>query len=224
MMMKNPAWAAFASGIETGLIFGQVLVTRTGTAFELRHVADMESLADALPLLAAEEIRAAPPNSPLTGAFRPLKSAPNLRQGWRIHCPDETALGEALNKIVSRARWRIGTLALTMNKHITGYREYTERQTGMYRITATVDDATAAGAIIRACCHEHFCLKRRLWSVAGLETRHRAENKSMIPCFEPCAILLEFARKMARLAKDEGVVARTRNRRHQPNPWVRPDF
>jgi hypothetical protein len=38
----------------------------------------------------------------------------------------------------------------------------------MYRITTMLQDAIA-GAAIRACCHVDFCLKRRLWSVEGLE-------------------------------------------------------
>jgi hypothetical protein len=54
-----------------------------------------------------------------------------------------------------------------------------------------------AGGVIRACCHVRFCLKQRLWAVAGLTT-DSAESKSIIPCLEPCALLLEFARIAAR--------------------------
>jgi hypothetical protein len=58
-----------------------------------------------------------------------------------------------------------------------------------------------AGAAIRACCHVDFCLKRRLWSVDGLEP-DAAGQKSIIPCLEPCALMLEFARKVARLEQN----------------------
>jgi hypothetical protein len=55
---------------------------------------------------------------------------------------------------------------------------------------------------IRACCHPKFCLKQRLWSVEGLAT-DKPEIKSLIPCFEPCAVMLEFARTAARVAQEQ---------------------
>ena len=76
---------------------------------------------------------------------------------------------------------------------ITHYREFTARQTGMYRNTARLDD-NAAARVARSVCHLDFCLKRRLWTVPGLEAEE-AEAKSCVPCLEPCALLLEFAGK-----------------------------
>jgi hypothetical protein len=70
----------------------------------------------------------------------------------------------------------------------------------MYRITTMLPDAIA-GAAIRACCHVDSCLKRRLWSVDGLAPEE-AGPKSVIPCLEPCALMLEFARKVARLEQN----------------------
>jgi hypothetical protein len=52
-----------------------------------------------------------------------------------------------------------------------------------------------------ACC-ESVCLKRRLWSIAGLAP-DASDAKSAIPCLEPCAIMLEFARKAMRLEQEE---------------------
>ena len=52
--------------------------------------------------------------------------------------------------------------------------------------------------MIRAGCHGKFCLKQRLWTVNGLPP-DSSEEKSLIPCLEPCALLLEFARKAMRL-------------------------
>ena len=83
---------------------------------------------------------------------------------------------------------------------MTSYREFTARQTGMYRITTKLNDAIA-GAVIRACCHQDFCLKRRLWTVDGLPA-DLPEAKSALPCLEPCAILLEFARKIGRIEQE----------------------
>jgi hypothetical protein len=40
-----------------------------------------------------------------------------------------------------------------------------------------------------------------LWTTGGLEP-DAAEEKSLIPCLEPCALLLEFARKALRLEQE----------------------
>jgi hypothetical protein len=72
----------------------------------------------------------------------------------------------------------------------------------MYRITTMLSDPQAA-QVIRACCDARFCLKRRLWSVNGLEP-DAPDAKSLIPCLEPCAVMLEFARKAVRIEQEEG--------------------
>jgi hypothetical protein len=71
----------------------------------------------------------------------------------------------------------------------------------MYRITQMLDDAQAR-EVIRACCNAGCCLKRRLWTVESLAPDAPAE-KSEIPCWEPCAILLESARKAVRVEQAE---------------------
>jgi len=86
---------------------------------------------------------------------------------------------------------------------ITNYREFTNRQTGMYRITQMLTDAQVT-QVTRAGCHADFCLKRRLWTVPGLAADTPAE-KSLIPCLEPCAVLLEFARKATRIEQADDV-------------------
>jgi len=198
-MEKNPALSAFVAALGAELVFGQVWIRREGGGYELRHIIDNGANAGALRLLAEEEIR---PLAQFTerGAFRPLKSAPNLRRGWRVLARDDEALGAALNRLYpgAVADW---FAARSPRPPVTSYRDFTARQTGMYRLTTFLDDATA-GAAIRACCHKDFCLKRRLWTVEGLGP-DPAEIKSIIPCLEPCAIMLEFARRIARLEQDE---------------------
>jgi hypothetical protein len=51
-------------------------------------------------------------------------------------------------------------------------------------------------------CSARFCLKRRLWTAPSLPAEP-AGSKSHIPCLEPCAILLELARKAARIEQEE---------------------
>jgi hypothetical protein len=198
-MLDNPPLSAFVAGLETESSFGQVWIRRMQRGFELRHVADRESDPATLRLLGENDLR---PLAQFTaqGAFRPLKSAPDLQRGWRATLRDEETLGAALNQLYpgAVADWFAAQAPLPP---VTSYREFTGRQTGMYRITTRLDDA-AAGAVIRACCHKDFCLKRRLWTVDGLPPDPPAA-KSTLPCLEPCAILLESARKKARAGQDE---------------------
>lgn len=195
----NPDIGALAARIKTELLFGQVLIRRANGGFELRHAADCGSEPGGLRLLAGQRIRALAQFTS-SGEYRPLKSAPNLPTGWRIAAPDECALATALHHLYPGAVADC-LAAQTAPPPVTSYRQFTARQTGMYRITARLDDA-AAGAMMRACCHHDFCLKRRFWTVGG-EPCDDPSEKSMIPCLEPCAILLEFARKIARLEQRE---------------------
>lgn len=195
----NPALTAFLAAFDADVLFGEVLIRRVAHGFDLRHVAD-RNVGDALlEQLAVSGLRALAQFT-AEGVFRPLKSAPNLRRGWHVSAADEGALETALNHLYpgAIADW---FAARSNPPPITSYREFTARQTGMYRITTLLDDIIA-GAAIRACCHADFCLKRRLWSVSGLAA-DEPQQKSLAPCLEPCAILLEFARKVARLEQDE---------------------
>lgn len=197
----HPALAAFVAQLGDELLFAQVLVRRSGGGFDLRHAADAAAPAEALRPLAVEALRELALTTE-TGAFRPLKSAPTLRRGWRVKAVDAHLLEAALNQLYpgGLADWYA---ALAENPGATDYREFTARQTGMYRIAATLDDAQAASTI-RACCDARFCLKRRLWTVAGLEP-DAASTPSVVPCLEPCAVFLEFARKAARLEQEERI-------------------
>jgi hypothetical protein len=190
----NPALTAFLAAFDAETVFGQVLIRRAGKEFELRHVADRNTSNDALELVTVNGLRALAQFT-VTVAFRPLKAAPNLRCGWRAQVPDQEALGLALNHLYpgAVADW---FAARSDSPPITSYRQFTARQTGMYRITTMLSDG-GIGDVIRACCNADSCLKRRLWSVEGLAP-DGAEQKSAMPCLEPCAILLESARLLAR--------------------------
>jgi 4Fe-4S iron-sulfur cluster binding domain/DR2241 stabilising domain len=196
----TPDIEALAAAIEKELLFGQVLIRRNVDGFELRHVLDADVEVAKLRTLDGQGMRPLAQFT-LTGAFRPLKSAPTLQTGWRINVAGLGVLRAVLDQLYpgAVADW---FAARADNPPLTSYRQFTARQTGMYRITTHLDDAMA-GAVIRACCHVDFCLKRRLWSVEGLPP-DEASAKSCIPCLEPCAILLEFARKMVRLQQQDG--------------------
>jgi hypothetical protein len=194
----NPDMRAFLAAFDTEIVFGQVAVWRLEHGFELRHESDRAARINTLATLNGTELRTWAQEA-ADGAFRPLKSAPNLRTGWRAVATDGAALDLLLHYLYpgAIADW---FAAPSAHPPLTSYRQFTARQSGMYRITTMLDDAIA-GAAIRACCHVDFCLKRRLWSVEGLDP-DAAGRKSLIPCLEPCALLLEFVRKVARLEQN----------------------
>jgi hypothetical protein len=190
----NPALTSFLASFETETVLAQVLIRRVGSGFDLRHVTDREASAEAIDPVPLAGLRSLAQFT-AKGEFRPLKAAPNLRRGWRVSVTDRASLELALNHLYpgAIADW---FAARADSPPITSYRQFTAWQTGMYRITTFLTDAVAA-SVIRACCHSDCCLKRRLWSVDGLAP-DAPEQKSIIPCLEPCAILLELARKTVR--------------------------
>jgi hypothetical protein len=195
----NPALHQFADQLGDAFVLAQVLVSRHGPAFELRHVDDKGKDASQLRDLKPEALRTLAQFT-ADGEFRPLKSAPNLASGWRAAAADVEELGFALERLYpgAIADWFAASAPVPP---VTHYREFTARQTGMYRLTTKLDDAQAA-RVAGACCEARFCLKRRLWTVPGLGP-DEAGAKSLIPCLEPCAVLLEFARKAVRLEQED---------------------
>ncbi|MSR43720.1 MAG: hypothetical protein EXS29_05280 [Pedosphaera sp.] len=192
---ENPALAAFVAQLGEKLVFAQVLIRRAGTGFTLRHIGDTDVSGETLRAVTIEALHAFAQTTE-AGAFRPLKSAPNLPRGWHTHAANSVELGTALDRLYpgAVADWFASRMA---QPPVTNYREFTSRQTGMYRVTTFPDDRRAE-QITRACCDPRFCLKCRLWIVPGLAPDTQ-NNKSLIPCLEPCALLLEFARKVVRL-------------------------
>ena len=197
----NPALCAFIGQLGEEMILAQVLIRCSETGWELRNAADRDKATTDLRDVPVESLRELV-QFDAARAFRPLKSAPDLVGGWRCVAADEESLGDAVNRIYpgAVADWFAAQQSPTP---VTGYREFTERQSGMYRITTMLDDAQA-GLVIRAACHREFCLKQRRWSVQGLPA-DSVEEKSLLPCLEPCAVLLEFARKCARIEQEEKV-------------------
>ena len=201
-MPANPALAAFQEFISDQLAWGQVLITRHGSAFELRHWSDRSASAESLRLVQVPALRQLAAVNP-AGEFRPLKSQPDLAAGWCAWCQDAGEVGRALNHLYpgSVADWFAVRTAPA--PPVTHFRDYTRRQTGMYRITQMLTDLQAS-FVIRAGCHVRNCVKRRFWTVEGLEP-DSAESKSLIPCLEPCAVLLEFSRKSMRVEQEQSV-------------------
>lgn len=195
----NPTFAAYFAQIDRETTFAQVVIRRRGGAFELRHIDDRDTDPNELRLVPISELRELAKFT-AQGAFRPLKSAPSLKTGWRCDAADATQLQSALNHVYpgAPADWRA---AQSTPIPATGYRDFTNRQTGMYRNTQNLTDGQVA-EVVSAVCHPRFCLKQRLWPAPQLP-EDTLEQKSLIACLEPCALLLECARTTFRMEQKD---------------------
>ena len=200
---RSPALQWFVQQIGDELLVAQVLLRRKGGGFELRQIGDREVSSEKLTLQPPEGARGIA-QSAEDGSFRPLKSSPSLRRGWLILAASDLELETALNGFYPGFIPDLFALR-TSTPHVTHYRGFTNRQTGMYRITTFLTDAEAY-SMASKCCSAEYCLKQRLWSVEGLPV-DELEGRSLIPCLEPCAILLEYARKVVRTSQRENVPA-----------------
>ena len=200
---RSPALKWFVQQLEDELLVAQVFLRRKGDGFELRHIADREVSSEKLTLHPPEGAHGIAQTAE-DGRFRPLKSAPDLRRGWLMVLTSDFELETALNGFYPGFIPDLFAVR-TSTPHITHYREFTNRQTGMYRVTTFLTDAEAFG-MAGKCCSARYCLKQRLWSVDGLPA-DQLEGKSLIPCLEPCAILLEYARKVVRTSQRENMPA-----------------
>lgn len=98
------------------------------------------------------------------GAYRPLKTAPNLCHGWRLELSDLPTLRLALEclypgRLGAFLQWRRQRLA------VTPLRETLGRQTGMYRVTQKISDEQATALVGRCCRSEGGCARTILWSL-----------------------------------------------------------
>lgn len=186
----------FPDGAETCTV-GQVLVRRLEKKFRVCHSADGER--DDLSEISVAEAREMAINDE-SGRFRPLKSSPDLRRGWITIADSTTRLVEVLEAVHPGAV--LDALALSEKRVApVTYKEFSGRQTGMYRITAMLDEAQAT-TMATAHCNSRFCTKDRLWTVAEHEANSNSPS-SLYPCLEPCPMLMEFARKSMRIEQSE---------------------
>jgi sirohydrochlorin cobaltochelatase len=142
------------------------------------------------------------------GKFRPLKTAPNLRHGWRLTVADVAELRRALDYFypamlgvwLSHTRGELPAVPL---------RETLARQTGMYRVTQKITDEQAQQMIGAFCRSDGGCLKRILWPLApgtpimtlpaGKFSPDAAPGTLPLLCQEACNLLVAKAREVVKM-------------------------
>ena len=96
------------------------------------------------------------------GKYRPLKTAPNLRHGWRLELATVEELRRALDyfypgRLAVFAAWKSGDLKTT------ALRETLDRQSGMYRVAAKISDPQINDVVADFCRSDSGCLRTILW-------------------------------------------------------------
>jgi sirohydrochlorin cobaltochelatase len=202
--------------------FGQILVQESGDNFVLSHRDDdprnpsdtFRNPEDAIEIAKYDDV----------GNYRPLKTAPNLRHGWRMELETEEELKRALDhfypgRLAVFVAWQKNRL------RATPLRETLDRQSGMYRIAAKISDAQIDDLVADFCRSNGGCLRTILWkrdqsgSIAstklptqkfdpaydqalwpGSATPATPSNPATVPllCQEPCNLLVAACRKVVK--------------------------
>jgi hypothetical protein len=139
---------------------GQILVQESGGNFVLSHRDDDTRTPSETFRNAEDAIEIAKYND--AGNYRPLKTAPNLRHGWRMELGTQEELKRALDhfypgRVAIFVAWQRGQL------RTTSLRETLDRQSGMYRIAASISDAQIDDLVAYFCRSNGGCLRTILW-------------------------------------------------------------
>jgi sirohydrochlorin cobaltochelatase len=140
--------------------FGQILVRKAGDDLVLCHRDDQER--DDLDSFRNAEDATEIARYDDAGNYRPLKTAPNLRHGWRMQLRTLDELKQALDhfypgRLSVFTAWQRGQL------RTTPLRETLDRQSGMYRVAARISDAQIDDLVADFCRSNGGCLRTILW-------------------------------------------------------------
>lgn len=144
------------------------------------------------------------------GNYRPLKTAPNLRHGWRLELADLTELARAIDYFYP-ARLSIFCAWKGDRLKTTPLRETLDRQSGMYRIAAKISDEQINETVANFCRSDGGCLRTILWkrdTSGEIPSRKLPADKydpgstteATIPlvCQEACSLLVNECRKVVK--------------------------
>jgi hypothetical protein len=189
---RNPAIQAFIDSLQKGNRFGQTVIITHDDEYEIRHYLDESQSADSLQTCSSDELREIVATD-TNQEFRPLKSAPDLRRGWRTWCSTPEDLWARLNTIYPGAIGDAFAVSESGTAKIVSYRSFVGRQSGMYRGASKLSQSEA-DRLATTCCSSRHCIKERLWRIE--ETPNPPIlNQPKLVCLEPCQILLELARR-----------------------------
>jgi hypothetical protein len=198
------AWVDEAG--DAGRIFLQASLRVTGDGrYEIRHRRDVHRSLRSLEWVShdpffAREIA----QTTNRGEHRPLKTSPNLKQGWALIDLDARGLWTALDYLYPACamHWHAGR---TGTLRVTHWRETAGRQSGIYSPVKLLD-ADAVRRTARACCADAVCLRRVAWDVDEMEFLGAVDEgpvagDAAVPCPEACSMFISFARQVLKLER-----------------------
>src|ERR1700676_4100050 len=142
---------------------GELEFAKSVEGYRLYHWADRDSLTAVRVYQSVEDARQIAKYD-FSGAYRPLKGAPNLPRGWLIELANIEDLKKALDYFYPGA---IGTwLAYQAGTaQPVCLRQTLNRQTGMYRVTRKLTDDQAQNAVAEASQSDSRGLRTIRWGI-----------------------------------------------------------
>jgi len=181
--MPDPIEQALEVALSKRCYFGQVLIRKTNDGFVLSHRED-DARNDLQTCRNAEEAVEISKYDD-AGGYRPLKTAPNLRHGWRLILKTLEEVKRALDyfypgRLAVFAAWKTGQL------RTTNLRDTLDRQSGMYRAAAKISDAQIDDVVGDFCRSDGGCLRTILWKRDAHHTVSSAKlpNEKFDPTFD----------------------------------------
>jgi 4Fe-4S iron-sulfur cluster binding domain/DR2241 stabilising domain len=186
---------------------GELEFTESSHGYFLYHWADRNSLPEAEIYHSAADARQIA-KFDFSGAYRPLKGAPNLPRGWLIELTSIDALKRALDyfypgAVSSWLAYQAGAATPVC------LRRTLNRQTGMYRVTGQLSEDQARNLVQEACRSDSRCLRTILWGIEENQSPdflpssksdptvdQTGQQRAALPflCLEACNLLVAAAR------------------------------
>jgi len=210
--MPDPIETALASALIDSFRFGQILIQKKNGGYSLSHRDD--EARDDLQGFQNPDDAAEIARYDDEGNYRPLKTAPNLRHGWRLEVVDLAALRRALDyfypgRLAMFAAWKANRFATTP------LRETLDRQSGMYRVAAKISDQQIDDLVGNFCRSSDGCLRTILWKRDARGTvpstklppekfdpshdqTGRGQRAIPLLCQEACNLLVNECRKVVK--------------------------
>jgi sirohydrochlorin cobaltochelatase len=149
------------------------------------------------------------------GNYRPLKTAPTLRHGWKILARDISQLDQVIDGIYPG---RLAVMRAFQSQRLvtTSLRDTLNRQTGMYRVAAKISDQQIDKLVGDFCRSNGGCLRTILWKRDEMESvastrlppekfdpacdqTGRGERRIPLLCQEPCNLLVAACRNAVKM-------------------------
>lgn len=168
--------------------FGQILVRNPGKSFVLCHRADAAN--DDLKIFRNPEDAIEIAKYDDVGNYRALKTAPNLRHGWRMELQTRQELRRALDYFYPG---RLAVFGEWQHNHLrtTSLRETLNRQSGMYRVAARISEAQIDDLVADFCRSNGRCLRTILWKrdKQGAIASNQLPDKKFDPSFDQTEVV-----------------------------------